>query len=292
MNVELYSKPNCSLCDQARSVLLEVQKRIPFELLEVDIEKDPVLLERYRHDIPVVFVDGKAWFKHKVDASELEKRLERARAFNMGTLDPQKTLSRTAPVSRATKVGFALTVLLAIAAVFASKGYSKLVLDPERAIEGLDLIKQNRPAPDFALQDADGKSLALSSYRGKVLVLNFYATWCEPCREEVPSLNDLAKTLASDPHVQVLAVSVQEDWPTIHKFFGAQPPSFALALDQSSMAARAYEQKDNLQFPETFIIAPDGKVMAKIEGPRDWTEPAMLHYLHKLAAIPVASAGS
>jgi len=282
MNVELYSRPNCHLCDEAKATLLEVQKEIDFELLEVNIETDPLLKERFLRDVPVVFVDGKAWFKHKVDKEDLKKRLDRARSFSLGTLDPQKTLSRTAPVSRSTKIGFSILVVAAIVAVFASKAYVKLVLDPARGVESLSPVHQDRPAPDFAVEAQGGPARTLASYPGKLLVLNFFATWCGPCRDEMPSMNALAQQTKGE-NIAVVAVDVQEDWPTLKKFFGEQNPAFDVMLDASGAAATAYEQKKGLQFPETFLITPSGKVVAKFEGARDWTDPAMLRYLRGLS---------
>jgi glutaredoxin len=79
MKIEIYSKADCSLCDEAKQALLQVQQRIPFELVEVDIEKDPALFERFRYDIPVVFINGQKSFKHRIDARQLESRLIRER---------------------------------------------------------------------------------------------------------------------------------------------------------------------------------------------------------------------
>ena len=283
MNVEIYLRPNSPPCDEARATLLAVQKEIPFELLEVDIERDPVLRERYADEIPVVFVDGKAWFKRSVERSALASRLERARSFSMGTLDPQKTLSRTAPVSRGTKVGFAVAVVLAVSAVFAGKAYTRLVLDRQRAREGLELTPQNRPAPDFALSGPEGSTVNISSFKGKVVLVNFYATWCGPCREEVPSLDALAKEVAGEP-IAIVAIDAEEDWGTIRKFFGAQQPAFSLALDPTGSAVDAYEQRPKgAMFPETYFVDPSFQVVAKVEGPRTWTDPAMVRYLRDLA---------
>jgi glutaredoxin len=77
MDVEIFSKPDCPLCDDAKEVLLAVQRRIPFRLVETNIEDDPVLYERYKYDIPVVFIGGKKAFKHRVDEKALEARLRR-----------------------------------------------------------------------------------------------------------------------------------------------------------------------------------------------------------------------
>jgi len=284
MNVEIYSRPGCHLCEQAKAVLLQVQQEIPFELLEVDIERDPLLLERFKTEIPVVFVDGRKLSHHKVDVEALRNRLERARSFSMGTLDPQKTLSRTAPVSRGTKTVFAVVAVLAIAGVFASKGYTKFVLDRQRALEGLELVAQDRPAPDFSVEAPGGKVRTISGYQGKLLVLNFFATWCGPCREEMPSMEVLARQVKAEG-ISVLAVDEQEDWATINSFFSGKTPSFDLALDASGAAAEAYELRPQgkLMFPETFIVTPKGRVVAKFEGPRDWTDATLVRYLRSLA---------
>jgi glutaredoxin len=77
MNVEIYSKPDCPLCDEAKHVLLTVQRRVPFQLTEIDIESDPDLFDRYKYDIPVIVIDGRKAFKHRVDEKELEARLRR-----------------------------------------------------------------------------------------------------------------------------------------------------------------------------------------------------------------------
>ena len=77
MIVEIYSKPQCSLCDEAKEVLARVRRRIPFDLREVDITQDPTLFEQYRYDVPVVFVNGHKAFKHHLDAKVVEQRLRR-----------------------------------------------------------------------------------------------------------------------------------------------------------------------------------------------------------------------
>ncbi len=198
-------------------------------------------------------------------------------------LRPTRPQFDSPPVARSVKVAFAAVLLLSIGGLAAGKLYTRLVLDRERAREGLELMPQNRAAPDFALASADGKTLNLSAYKGKVLLVNFYATWCGPCRQEVPSLNELAKEVAGEP-IAILAVDAEEDWPTIHKFFGQQQPAFQLALDATGSAVDAYEQRPKgAMFPETFFVDPTSHVVAKVEGPRDWTDPAMLRYIRDLA---------
>ncbi len=75
MRVEIYSKPDCSLCEEAKRVLKQVQSRIPFQLIEINIEGDSTLFEAFRYEIPVIFIDGRKAFKHRVGEEELERRL-------------------------------------------------------------------------------------------------------------------------------------------------------------------------------------------------------------------------
>lgn len=77
MRIQIYSKSKCPLCDDAKRVLMEVQQRFSFEWTEVNIESDPSLYERYRYDVPLVMIDGRPAFKHRVDAERLHERLSR-----------------------------------------------------------------------------------------------------------------------------------------------------------------------------------------------------------------------
>ena len=77
MKVEIYSKPECSLCDVAKATILRVQARAPFTFVEINIEERPDLNQRYRYDIPLVFIDGQKAFKHRVDEQAFERRIRR-----------------------------------------------------------------------------------------------------------------------------------------------------------------------------------------------------------------------
>lgn len=78
MRVEIYSKPDCSLCEDAKRVIQQVQRRIAFQLIEVNIEGDRKLFDEFRYEIPVILIDGHKAFKHRVGEAELESRLRRA----------------------------------------------------------------------------------------------------------------------------------------------------------------------------------------------------------------------
>ncbi len=279
LQVEIYSKKDCPLCDEAKAVLDRVRERVPFDLIEVDIEGDPKLFEQFKHDVPVVYVDGRKAFKHHVDEKALERRIERGKSFAMGTLDPRSTLTRGRPVGHATKVVFAIAAAVGIGGVFANKYYQKTVVDPDLEIRSLDVERLHFPAPPFTLTDADGHARSLADYRGKVVFLNFWATWCPPCREEMPSMGQLAQKLGDRHDFAMVALSVDDDWGAVQGFFRGKKPAFDVLLDKGARVSEAYGTS---KYPESYVIDRRGNVVAKIVGPRDWTDPAALDYLRSL----------
>ncbi len=86
MRVEIYSKPDCPLCEKAKRIIQRVQTRVPFELGEVNIEEDRTLFEKFQYDIPVIFIDGRKSFKHRVGEQELEDRLRRALGMSVAPM--------------------------------------------------------------------------------------------------------------------------------------------------------------------------------------------------------------
>ena len=132
------------------------------------------------------------------------------------------------------------------------------------------------PAPDFTVQDADRK-VSLHDFRGKTVVLNFWATWCPPCVEEMPSLVKMQSDLKD--HVVVLAVSVDEDERTYHSFLKKYNVDLVTVRDPQQKSNELY---GTFKFPETYIIDRQGVVQRKFIGPVDWTRPDVVEYLNKL----------
>jgi peroxiredoxin len=122
-------------------------------------------------------------------------------------------------------------------------------------------------APDFELADVAGKRWSLGGLRGKPVLVSFWATWCPPCVEEMPSLQDLARRLGD--RATVLAVSVDENWDAIRKFFPSGTPLTVL-LDPSRDAPARYGTS---QFPESFLIDARGHVRHAFINLRDWSIP-------------------
>lgn len=135
-------------------------------------------------------------------------------------------------------------------------------------------------APSFTLTADSGRTVSRGSFGGKLLVLNFWATWCPPCLDELPSLNQFQKTFA-DSGVVVLGVSVDQNARAYQAFLQRVNPAFLTARDPE---ARLSSQYGTFQYPETYIIDRDGKVVEKVIGPTNWTDPGMIERVKALLA--------
>lgn len=132
-----------------------------------------------------------------------------------------------------------------------------------------------RVAPDFTVTD-DNRSVHLADYRGKIVVLNFWATWCLPCIAELPSLTAMQQQL---PQVQVIAVSVDEDQQAYRDYLVQHKISLYTINDPAHRAADLY---GTYRWPETYVIDQHGVIRRKFIGAQDWTSPEVLEYLRRL----------
>ena len=140
-----------------------------------------------------------------------------------------------------------------------------------------------KPAPDFSLADLNDKPYRLSDFRGKVVFLNFWATWCKPCREEMPSMEILNKNFEKDGLV-ILAVSIDRVTTTkdIPPFVKGMNLSFPVLIDSWGKTDKPYKR---MGVPETFIIDQQGIIQEIVIGPRDWTRLDSLQTLTKLLNV-------
>lgn len=140
-----------------------------------------------------------------------------------------------------------------------------------------------KPAPDFTLYSLDEKPYRLSDFRGKVVFLNFWATWCKPCREEMPSMEVLNKTFEKDGLV-ILAVSIDRVTTTkdIPPFVKGMNLTFPVLIDSWGKTDKPYKR---MGVPETFIIDQQGIIREIVIGPRDWTRIDSLEVLAKLLNV-------
>jgi peroxiredoxin len=139
----------------------------------------------------------------------------------------------------------------------------------------------DRPvAPDFALKDADGKLHRLSENRGKVVLVNFWATWCPPCRREMPSMQR-AWTQLQGENFEMLAINVGEDEDTIFGFTFSTGVelTFPILLDRDAQVIKAWPV---IALPTSFVLDPQGRIVYRAVGGREWDDPELLKKIREL----------
>ena len=166
----------------------------------------------------------------------------------------------------------ALAVAATVILIFALPSYRQ----GEASIAG-------KTAEDFPLvldgKALDGKPTRLSDLRGKVVVLNFWASWCPPCVEETPALNHLEKYIASR-NALVLGISIDDDRAAYTKFLVDQKVGFTTYSDPAMK--KIENDYGTTMIPETYIIDRHGKIARKVIGPQQWDSPEMLAYFDAL----------
>ena len=135
-------------------------------------------------------------------------------------------------------------------------------------------------APDITLQAIDGSQTTLSSLRGKAVLLNLWASWCPPCRAEMPSMERLHARL-KDKGVVVLGVDLQEGKREVEDFVREHKISFPVVLDRNGSAGAAYGVRS---IPTTFIVGRDGAILAGRIGGHEWDDPVVVALFEKLVA--------
>jgi cytochrome c biogenesis protein CcmG, thiol:disulfide interchange protein DsbE len=132
-----------------------------------------------------------------------------------------------------------------------------------------------RVAPDFTVTDGN-RSLRLADYQGKVVILNFWATWCIPCVAELPSLTAMQQQL---PQVQVIAVSIDVDQQAYRDYLTEHKIGLLTIDDTAHRTADLY---GTYRWPETYVIDQHGTIRRKFIGAQDWTSPEIIEYLRRL----------
>jgi peroxiredoxin len=141
------------------------------------------------------------------------------------------------------------------------------------------------PAPGFTIQDSD-RSVSLSQFRGKIVVLNFWATWCPPCIEEMPSLVQLQKQL-EDKGVIVLGISVDDDATDYHRFLKQHGIDFLTVREggtktDTGVISATANKYGTFRIPESYIIDRYGTIRRKFIGAVDWRQQEIVEYLSRL----------
>ena len=132
-----------------------------------------------------------------------------------------------------------------------------------------------KPAPDFDTLDLDGKVWSLSKLKGKVVFVNFWATWCSPCREEMPSMQRLYTKLPKDKF-EMIALFNNDKKPAVRNFVSQLGLTFPILSDEHNFAGTKYGLTG---LPETFIVDKQGVIQEKIIGPAKWDSPENVEML-------------
>jgi len=145
---------------------------------------------------------------------------------------------------------------------------------------GLQMAREPVEAPDFTLPELTGKKVALAEYRGKLVFLNFFATWCAPCRQEMPAMERLYRSYR-DKGLVLVAVNVRETAREIPAFIRELKLTFPVLLDGDGAVAYKYMVRG---LPATYLIGRDGQMLWRAFGPRAWDGPeARTYFMHVLA---------
>jgi cytochrome c biogenesis protein CcmG, thiol:disulfide interchange protein DsbE len=140
------------------------------------------------------------------------------------------------------------------------------------------IVRVGETAPDFKVTTESGRTITPENFGGKLLVLNFWASWCQPCVQEVPSLEVFSRQFASEG-VVVLGVSVDKNEKLYHQFLQQFPVTFQVARDPSWDIAADY---GTFQLPETYIIDSSGKVVQKVIAAQNWMNPEFVQSIKKM----------
>ena len=130
----------------------------------------------------------------------------------------------------------------------------------------------------IALNDANGKHFSISDYRGKVTVVNFWATWCSPCIEEIPSLNRLREKMSAHPF-QLISVNYAQEAPQVKAFLKKVQVDFPVLIDDDGRETAKWKV---IAFPSTFVIGPDGQIRYGVNAAIEWDDPEVIKQLQEL----------
>jgi peroxiredoxin len=169
---------------------------------------------------------------------------------------------RLAPEFRGVQFGHAASSLGLLLLAIAVQSF----LSPFSTARAAELTRIDEPAkPDFHLQDIDGRTISLKAFKGRTVLVHFFATWCEPCREELPALNRFLSRSAAN--ASVVAISVAETEPLVKRFLQQSPVNFPVLLDRARTIATSWKIST---LPTTYILDANLKPMLVVEADFAW----------------------
>jgi thiol-disulfide isomerase/thioredoxin len=161
-------------------------------------------------------------------------------------------------------------VAIQVAAVFIYRGMERNRAGRDAGSVSHERIPA-RPAPDIAITALDGRTVRLSEMRGRPVLLHFWATWCPPCRKELPRLLAFGR----EQSVHVVAVSLDDNWDVVSTYFDGKIPG-DIYLDASRKSIGSFEVS---VLPDTYLIDADGRIQLRFGGARAWDKPEMAELL-------------
>ncbi len=169
-----------------------------------------------------------------------------------------------------------------ISGLLATLLWSSVALAAVPLPEALFLQKPNEAvdAPEFVLKEVSGKTVRLKDLRGKFLFLNFFATWCGPCREEIPAMEQLHRVYR-DRGLAFVAVDMRESQKTVKAFLAELKATFPTLLDEDGSVSHEYGIR---ALPVSFLISPDGAILWRAIGAREWNSPDARRYFDQLVS--------
>lgn len=144
---------------------------------------------------------------------------------------------------------------------------------------GIQPIKEYKKAPDFSLEDLKGKKISFHHFKGRVVFLNFWATWCRPCQEEMPSMEDLYQKFKEKNFVFLTISADYGDKNLVKEFIEKHKYSFPTLIDPKNTVLDLYGVKG---IPTTFLIDKKGKLIGKAVGPRNWKSEEITTILNRM----------
>ena len=155
--------------------------------------------------------------------------------------------------------------------------------EPIHEVYHADQNNTLRAAPPFELPDDSGNLHSLKDFKGKWVLLHFWATWCPPCIGEIPDWIELREALSKDAPIQFIAVSLDSTWEDAHRILPQSPKIRGLLslLDSSTETPQSY---GTFKYPETYLINPDQRILTKWVGPQKWSARENVEFFKKILA--------
>ena len=183
---------------------------------------------------------------------------------------------------RIAKIGLAL-MLAGAAGYYLENGPRRPSITAASDSEILSLLREPQELPDLEFIDGNGRQTRLSDYRGKVILLNLWATWCQPCRKEMPSLDRLQAILGGTDF-EVIALSVDHDFPVVKEFY--RQTTLTTLLPYIDRSGQAMPRLAVTAIPTTLVVDRLGREIGRVIGPMEWDSPSLIKQLATRVSAP------